>query len=291
MSENQIKLHLGCGNVYKDGWINFDIDSEVADLVQDLRDPLPYADETVDFIFAEHFIEHLTQADAKKLLQECFRVLKREGVLRLTTPSLYILLTNYLKGELNQWAEYWMPPTKAHMINQGMRNWGHEFIYDGDEIARFLIECGFQKIVFENWRESQHEALKGIEHRNYHYEIMVEATKANDDSDETLIIMDKLRSSELEWAKSLNDNLLLENKELAISLQKQKEEFDAKYLIQENKNIIYANDLRKALTDATISISEYKKNIDDLTLHINNQEQFIKELQNYISQIEDNRNN
>lgn len=289
MSENQIKLHLGCGNVYKDGWINVDIDSEVADLVQDLRDPLPYANDSFDFIFAEHFIEHLTQVDAKNLLQECYRVLKRGGVLRLTTPSLYILLTNYLKGDLNHWAEYWLPPTKAHMINEGMRNWGHEFVYDGDEIARFLIECGFKYIVFENWRESQHEALKGIEHRNYHNEIIVEATKTNDGLNETLINMDKLRTSELEWAKSLNDNLLQENKELANSLQKQKEEFNAKYIIQENNSISYPNDLRKALNDATISINEYKKHISDLTSHINNQDEFIKTLQNHISQLEDNR--
>ena len=213
MSEKTNKLHLGCGSVYKQGWINIDIDSEVADLKHDLREPLPFEDESIDFIFAEHFIEHLAQADAKKLLLECFRVLKRNGVLRLTTPSLYILLTNYLKGNLSEWGEYWMPPTRAHMINEGMRNWGHQFIYDADELARFLLECGYKKIVFEDWRQSQFDELDKIEHRDYHNELTVEAYKIKSES-ESEIDMVKLRKSELEWTKRVNDASLIKIKEL-----------------------------------------------------------------------------
>ena len=51
-----LKLNLGCGQAYLSGWINIDIDSDKADLKHDLRNGLPYEDNTADYIFNEHFI-------------------------------------------------------------------------------------------------------------------------------------------------------------------------------------------------------------------------------------------
>ena len=75
-----MKIHLGCGTNYIDGWVNVDLDSVLADVHLDLRNPLPYADTSVDFIFNEHFIEHITRDEALGFLKECRRVLKPGGV-------------------------------------------------------------------------------------------------------------------------------------------------------------------------------------------------------------------
>ena len=53
------KLHVGCGEIYLEDWINIDIESPKADLIHDLRKPLPFEDDSIDFIYNEHFIEHL----------------------------------------------------------------------------------------------------------------------------------------------------------------------------------------------------------------------------------------
>ncbi|MBK5284112.1 MAG: class I SAM-dependent methyltransferase [Bacteroidia bacterium] len=47
--------------------------------------PLPFSDNSFDVITMFQFIEHLHER--KKLLQECFRVLKQGGTLILTTPN------------------------------------------------------------------------------------------------------------------------------------------------------------------------------------------------------------
>lgn len=64
LSKDCIKLHIGCGTVYKEGWINIDNNSdnniEKMDFMWDLRKPLPLPENSVDFIYNEHFLEHLT---------------------------------------------------------------------------------------------------------------------------------------------------------------------------------------------------------------------------------------
>jgi hypothetical protein len=70
----KIKLNVGCGTDYKKGWINIDNNSddniEKLDLNFDLRNPLPFEDNSVDFIFNEHFIEHLTVEESRKSLAD-----------------------------------------------------------------------------------------------------------------------------------------------------------------------------------------------------------------------------
>jgi predicted SAM-dependent methyltransferase len=56
------------------------------DRILDVRRGLPFKD--VRFIFAEHFVEHLDLNDAMYLFLECRRVLRDDGVLRLSTPNL-----------------------------------------------------------------------------------------------------------------------------------------------------------------------------------------------------------
>lgn len=257
MINDSLKLHLGCGSVYLDGWVNIDLDSDVADIQHDLRNPLPFDDGSVDYIFAEHFIEHLTQAEAKVLLAECHRVLKDNGTIRLTTPSLYVLLTNYLKGDLNEWQEYWMPPTKAHMVNEGMRSWGHCFVYDADELVRFLNECNFNKLKFEGWRESDIEAFVGIENRNFHKELIIEATKT-DIATQTDFL--KVREAELLWTRTINDSYLEKIKELELY------NCSLSASINENESI-------------------QDKYVKDLLNHINNQDSFIRELKRHIASL------
>ena len=46
------------------------------------EDPLPYNDDSLDFIFSEHFLVHLFLDEAMSLLRECYRVLKPYGVIR-----------------------------------------------------------------------------------------------------------------------------------------------------------------------------------------------------------------
>ncbi len=74
--DSRIKLNIGSGSNTKPGWINLDLAAS-ADVRMDLRDPLPFPDQSCDLIYSEHFLEHLSYPDESvPFLAECRRVLK-----------------------------------------------------------------------------------------------------------------------------------------------------------------------------------------------------------------------
>jgi predicted SAM-dependent methyltransferase len=172
------QLHLGCGGNLLSGWANVDLEAAAGVIQHDLTEPLPLPPETVKFIYSEHFIEHITRGQALGLLRECQRVLTREGVIRLSTPNLTKLVDEYLAYRTTEWADVdWHPSTPCQMVNEGMRLWGHQFVYDLDELTLLLGEAGFEHVTQVAWRESRHPELKGLECRPFHGEIIVEAVK------------------------------------------------------------------------------------------------------------------
>ena len=79
-----IKLHLGCGEDYKEGWVNVDRYSK-SDIKHDLNNyPYPFEDNSVDYILAEHIVEHLD--DTLDFFTEAYRILKKGGRLRVQVP-------------------------------------------------------------------------------------------------------------------------------------------------------------------------------------------------------------
>jgi predicted SAM-dependent methyltransferase len=172
-----MKLHLGSGPVRFEGWLNIDLDAPQADMHLDLRQPLPFDDASVEYIMNEHFIEHLTRENALALLTECRRVLSTNGVLRLSTPNLKFVVACYLARNIGEWGDLWEPATPCRLVNEGLRLWGHQFVYDAEELVSLLRESGFADVRFVRWRESIIKELAGRETRPFHGELIVEATK------------------------------------------------------------------------------------------------------------------
>lgn len=172
------RLHLGCGANLLPGWANVDYSDLAGVIRHDLTRPFPLPPDSVEFIYSEHFIEHITREQALTLLSECRRVLKREGVLRLSTPNLEKLTDEYLARRVSEWEDVdWRPKTPCQMLNEGLRLWGHQFVYDRDELTLLLNEAGFQHVTPAAWRESRRPELRGLECRPFHGEIIVEAVK------------------------------------------------------------------------------------------------------------------
>lgn len=172
-----MKLHLGCGSIHLPGWINIDMEAPEADMHLDLRNPLPFESASVDCVYSEHFIEHVDRDEAVKLLKEVQRVLKPGGVIRLVTPDLRFLCCTYLAGNLDEWGYSWRPASGARMINEGMRLWGHQFVYDTEELDALLHEGGFTERTYQNWRTSAYSELSGLETRPYHRDLIIEGRK------------------------------------------------------------------------------------------------------------------
>ncbi len=176
--EGQEQLHLACGDNALNGWANIDRKSNGMVVGWDLTYGLPVRSGSVGLIFSEHFIEHLTLTQAKVLLAECHRCLRPDGILRLSTPSLEKVFEEYRMGRTSEWHDVgWSPTTPCEMVNEALRMWGHQFLYDSDEMKLLLREIGFRKVTRVDWRESTTPALRALECRPFHGEIIFEAVK------------------------------------------------------------------------------------------------------------------
>lgn len=124
------KLHLGCGPITPDGWINldgswnawfakhprlrgilktfrlapanaFDVSWSPNVIVHDVKKGLPFENNSLSAIYASHLLEHLYFEDAKRVLGECYRVLEPGGVLRMVVPDLRAFIMEYV-AEISQ---------------------------------------------------------------------------------------------------------------------------------------------------------------------------------------------
>lgn len=178
-----LKLNLGCGPHAMNGWVNYDLEPNGNPKVQQLdlsRGVLPHDSNTVDFIFSEHFIEHITKEQGLKLLGECYRVLKPNGIIRISTPDLYELIDAYFDFDSYPVSlpGTWEPASACDMVNEGMRLWGHQYLYSYSELKNSLELSSFKIIVLRKYHQSFHDELRGLEIRPQFMEMYVEAEKA-----------------------------------------------------------------------------------------------------------------
>ena len=165
------QLHLGCGAVNFAGWINIDADrASAADIIWDLAKGIPVPDSSCALIYSEHMLEHLTVEQGRQFLSECQRALQTGGTLRIAMPSLDVLLEkshcgNWREQDWLGWPEYQFVQTRAEMMNMFFRAWGHQWIYDAEELQRRLREAGFKKITEAQWGRSQITTLNNRETR------------------------------------------------------------------------------------------------------------------------------
>jgi len=115
----------------------------------DVTKTFPYDNNSVDFILAEHLIEHITYKQAEFMLSECSRVLKKTGVLRISTPDINFIMNLIEPNDINnQYIDFISSKflsneeaTSIHVINNAFRNWGHQFLYDEKTIMNLAEKC------------------------------------------------------------------------------------------------------------------------------------------------------
>jgi predicted SAM-dependent methyltransferase len=111
----------------------------------------------VDWVYAEHLIEHVPLPVAVGWLTEIRRLLAPGGLLRLTTPDLHRYVAGYLDGD-RFFATHRrrmraagvgppMPARHAFMFNQLFYLYGHRWIYDLEEIRYVLSRAGFDPVT------------------------------------------------------------------------------------------------------------------------------------------------
>lgn len=160
-----LKLNLGCGPHAIPGWTNYDAQALPGVIAHDLRQRLPHPDKSAHYIISEHFIEHLTKQEQVAFLKECRRVLRPDGVMRISCPDLTTIARDYLATRIDRWSPGWNPESPCEMMNHGLSLWGHKYVLDLEEMVEQSWKAGFTSCKRVLWRESEHEALRGLEVR------------------------------------------------------------------------------------------------------------------------------
>lgn len=94
-------LNLGCGTRSSPDsvWTNVDFQSFSNWVIaHDLNQGIPFADETFDAVYHSHLLEHFTAKDGVRFVGECFRALKKRGILRVVVPDLEQICRLYLES-------------------------------------------------------------------------------------------------------------------------------------------------------------------------------------------------
>ncbi len=168
------KLHLGAGPSALPGWLSTDITFGDSNLYLNATQTFPFEDNTFDYVYSEHMIEHIPWHNGLFMLKECRRILKPKGTIRIATPDLEVLIGLYVNKSDTVAAKYieWITDRYlsnvntykgSFVINNAFRSWGHQFLYDGDLLELAMQEAGLTNIRRYSLGESNDANLKGIE--------------------------------------------------------------------------------------------------------------------------------
>lgn len=153
------KLHIGCGRHILDGWLNVDRRPKRDCVVRiDLRKRLPFADNSFQFVYSEHLIEHLEYVEGARMLAECHRILAPGGKIRISTPDLDFLLglqaesrskleDGYIRWSVEEHVAEAPIQDPAFVINNFFRDWGHRFIHSKNSLNYALTQAGFVRVT------------------------------------------------------------------------------------------------------------------------------------------------
>lgn len=156
-----LKLHLGCGMVHLDGYVNMDvIETPAVDLLGDIRQ-LPYEDNSVEIIESYHVLEHMpvclhASIDSNygpkygaliSVLEEWRRVLKENGRIIIEMPDLDKVVEEYCAADELQ---------KEKLLLSIYGSWRNENDADhhrwgaNETRLRYILDkAGFRNITFE----------------------------------------------------------------------------------------------------------------------------------------------
>ena len=167
------KLHIGGGRRLLDGWLNTDIELIPNVMRMDATEPFPFAENTFQYLYTEHMIEHVPYQKGARMLQECHRVMRDGAVIRVITPNLAAILGLY-KDELGPDQQEYLQwfcrtfvqegrPDAVSAINAMFRNWGHQFLYDDNTLSDSMCAAGFRAVHRCVLGESAHLELQNME--------------------------------------------------------------------------------------------------------------------------------
>lgn len=140
-------------------WVTVDCENrcDVDYVCQWGQERLPFADSTVDIVYASHVLEHIPWTHTEQAIQDVRRILKVGGLFEIWVPDFRYLVECYLKGicgddwrveNLNDDPMVWLNGRIfTYGGDKGLAdpNW-HRAVFDRDSLTKLLINNGFHHV-------------------------------------------------------------------------------------------------------------------------------------------------
>lgn len=144
--DNKVRLDLACGSNKQKGYIGVDITKEntQADIEWDLlkKYPWPWEDNSVDEVFASHFLEHIPKGDSfqapiYQFMDEIYRILKPGGIARFISP--YYTSVRAVQD-----------PTHHQFISEPMFNYFSKKWREINKLTHYPVKCDFEIVKLDH---------------------------------------------------------------------------------------------------------------------------------------------
>ncbi|WP_431212341.1 class I SAM-dependent methyltransferase [Puia sp. P3] len=187
-NKNNLSVNVGAGPFGQEGWTNIDMFKfKNISFPYDCRKKLPFRDNTVDRIRAEHVFEHLDKKEeAPKFLSECLRCLKPDGTLRIVVPDLELFINAYKTGTAEAWKSLGFDidnlpgglVTPMDILNYTFRQNGeHKYAYDFATLRYTVMNAGFKDVTKVSFGVSADPMLRADQEVHRNYSLYADCTK------------------------------------------------------------------------------------------------------------------
>jgi SAM-dependent methyltransferase len=162
-------LNLGCGSTYHSKWRNLDIDPIDKNIEHwDAKNGIPALNNSVDIVYHSHLLEHLQPEHGEAFINECFRILKPMGILRVVVPDLEQICKEYLNAlervdqniELAIYDAHWM---RLELFDQMTR-----LSSGGEMYKNLLAKPPNQKFIIDRCGEQVRPLLESENKKQIH---------------------------------------------------------------------------------------------------------------------------
>jgi len=145
-----IKLHLGCGKRFLNGYTHIDLsDYSHIDYNHDIRTLPMIKPKSVELIYASHVLEYFDRIEVIDVLKEWFSKLQSGGVLRLAVPNFYALILAYHRyGDIDRILG---PLYGRWEVNDNTIIY-HKTTYDYASLEELLLSVGFSGVQPWYWQ-------------------------------------------------------------------------------------------------------------------------------------------
>ena len=152
---DKLKLHLGCGKVHIDGYVNVDFNYlPGVDVVANVRHLRSFEEDSAAVIYACNVLEHLGRWEYMPALQRWYALMTKGGVLRVSVPDFEALCEYYMETKDLE--------TLYSALYAGQDEPGnyHYWCWDFNALKKDLESVGFVDVRRYDRNETEHAHVR-----------------------------------------------------------------------------------------------------------------------------------